>query len=384
MASTNNEYQITIGGIEMEVHKIDYGQRVYQGTLDAIRQVIIATMLVIDSYNGETIGEPWISDRDEYVAGATPSTGAQVAYTLDEPLEIPVSISNTPIKSLSGYNHIESSTGDMDVEYITEEYQPLVDLISGSGNRFEGLDWDRASTLTLPDYTGYSYTPPCEGVLISTSYGSVGSTIVKRTGYDDMNLSYRADTWSTAWIPVTTAEYTLKRGASGDSYPSGSWLKFIPWKITTGGDGGSSSCDYSTTEHVVGKWIDGSDVYERTVHLDSLSSSPLDWETLFQESVGVIVSVTGCFLRTTGEMCDIGSTSFGVCYNPTIHQGYVCYYYTESNISEFTITVRYTKTSSNNRSLSTLSKGPNEESVDKVDKVDEPTETIEEKEETER
>ena len=83
-------------------------------------------------------------------------------------------------------------------------------------------------------------------------------------------------------------------------------------------------------------------------------------------------------------MCDIGSTSFRVCYNPTIHQGYVCYYYTESNISEFTITVRYTKTSSNNRSLSTLSKGPNEESVDKVDKVDEPTETIEEKEETER
>ena len=95
----------------MQVHKIDYGQRVYQGTLDVIRQVIIATMLVIDSYNGETIGEPWISDRDEYVAGTTPSTGAQVAYTLAEPLEIPVTVSNLPIKSLSGYNHIESSTG---------------------------------------------------------------------------------------------------------------------------------------------------------------------------------------------------------------------------------------------------------------------------------
>lgn len=116
----------------MQVHKIDYGQRVYQGTLDAIRQVIIATMLVIDSYNGETIGEPWISDRDEYVAGTTPSTGAQVAYTLAEPLEIPVTVSNLPIKSLSGYNHIESSTGEMEVEYITGEYQPLVDLIESS------------------------------------------------------------------------------------------------------------------------------------------------------------------------------------------------------------------------------------------------------------
>ena len=116
----------------MEVHKIDYGQRVYQGTLDAVRQVIIATMLVIDAYNGEAIGEPWISDRDEYVAGTTPSTGAQVAYTLDEPLEIPVVVSNLPIKSLSGYTHIESSTGDMEVEYITEEFQPIVDLIESN------------------------------------------------------------------------------------------------------------------------------------------------------------------------------------------------------------------------------------------------------------
>ena len=111
----------------MEVHKIDYGQRVYQGTLDAVRQVIIATMLVIDSYNGETIGEPWISDRDEYVAGTTPSTGAQVAYTLDAPLEIPVTVTNLPVKSLSGYNHIESSTGDMTIDYITDAYQNFVD-----------------------------------------------------------------------------------------------------------------------------------------------------------------------------------------------------------------------------------------------------------------
>ena len=118
----------------MEVHKIDYGQRVYQGTLDAVRQVIIATMLVIDSYNGETIGEPWISDRDEYVAGTTPSTGAQVAYTLDEPLEIPVAISNLPIRTLSGYNHIESSTGEMEVEYFPAKEQPLIDLIPEASN----------------------------------------------------------------------------------------------------------------------------------------------------------------------------------------------------------------------------------------------------------
>ena len=183
----------------MEVHKIDYGQRVYQGTLDAVRQVIIATMLVIDSYNGETIGEPWISDRDEYVAGATPSTGAQVAYTLDEPLEIPVAVSNLPIKSLSGYNHIESSTGEMEVEYITGTYQPLVDLIpEGSGGDLysttptqvgEWIDGSAIMRVALSGswtiYTGNGSS----NIDVGSTYAGkrlLKCTILYNNGYDDM------------------------------------------------------------------------------------------------------------------------------------------------------------------------------------------------------
>lgn len=140
----------------------------------------------------------------------------------------------------------------------------------GSGGAvFDGLDWDNATTLTLPDYTGYEYTPPCEGVLMSTSYGSVGGTVVKRTGYDDVFMSYRDDTWSTAWVPVTTATYTLKRASSSASYPNDSWLKFIPWKVS-GGSG--SAYNYSTTEHKVGTWTDGSDIYEVTLTNIQLSS----------------------------------------------------------------------------------------------------------------
>ena len=148
----------------MQVHKIDYGQRVYQGTLDAIRQVIIATMLVIDSYNGETIGEPWISDRDEYVAGATPSTGAQVAYTLDEPLEIPVTVSNLPIKSLSGYNHIESSTGEMEIEYFPAKEQPLIDLIPEASNMHEYSTAEHAVGTWIDGETIYEQTYTYSGI----------------------------------------------------------------------------------------------------------------------------------------------------------------------------------------------------------------------------
>lgn len=52
-----------------------------------------------------------------------------IVYSLVTPTTTPVTPTNLPIKSLSGYNHIESSTGDMEVEYITERFQPLIDLI---------------------------------------------------------------------------------------------------------------------------------------------------------------------------------------------------------------------------------------------------------------
>lgn len=56
------------------------------------------------------------------------------AYELATPTTTPVTVSNIPIRTLSGYNHIESSTGDMEIEYIRDTYQPLVDLIQSSSH----------------------------------------------------------------------------------------------------------------------------------------------------------------------------------------------------------------------------------------------------------
>lgn len=41
---------------------------------------------------------------------------------------------------------------------------------------------------------------------------------------------------------------------------------------TSEGGGGGSSHDYSTTEHVVGTWIDGKPLYEKTVDMGSFST----------------------------------------------------------------------------------------------------------------
>lgn len=62
----------------------------------------------------------------------TAMAGVKLAYTLTTPTTTPVTPTNLPIKSLSGYTHIESSTGDMEIEYITKTYEPLVDLIEAS------------------------------------------------------------------------------------------------------------------------------------------------------------------------------------------------------------------------------------------------------------
>ena len=62
----------------------------------------------------------------------------QVAYQLATPTTSSVTPTNLPIKSLSGYNHIESSTGDLDITYITEGYQEFVDEIESTYGRRKG------------------------------------------------------------------------------------------------------------------------------------------------------------------------------------------------------------------------------------------------------
>ena len=58
---------------------------IYGGTVDAVTGVGEKTWGYIASYNGESLPGEWISDRDVYTSGTTPTTGAQVAYKLATP-----------------------------------------------------------------------------------------------------------------------------------------------------------------------------------------------------------------------------------------------------------------------------------------------------------
>lgn len=126
--------------------------------------------------------------------------------------------------------------------------------------------------------------------------------------------------------PVTSSD-----NGSTLSVVNGTWAKTAPKT-------------WSTTEHVVGKWIDGTtDVYERSFHVDGLSGAPYDWESMFEVNVADIVRTEGSTHKSNGEIISIENSGFRVCANPQVHPGYMCYHFTDSSVTEFTVTVQYTK-----------------------------------------
>ena len=88
---------------------------VYGGTLDVTNGVLTVDRAQIASYAGETLPSTWVSDRDVYSAGATPTTGAQVVYELATP--ITYHLTPQEITTLLGQNNIWADTGDMSVTY---------------------------------------------------------------------------------------------------------------------------------------------------------------------------------------------------------------------------------------------------------------------------
>ncbi len=96
-----------------QTYSITFGDAgtVYGGTLNPVTGELIVTDAEIESYNGETLPSTWISDRDVYAEGATPTIGAQVVYKLAEPLEY--DLSHTEIRTLLGNNNIWANTGDI-------------------------------------------------------------------------------------------------------------------------------------------------------------------------------------------------------------------------------------------------------------------------------
>lgn len=93
---------------------------VYGGTLDVTNGLLTVTYGYIESYDGEELPGEWISDRDVYAAGTTPSSGAEVVYKLDEEDYEIYQIQTQSLTMLEGINNIWSDAGPVSVTYIPD------------------------------------------------------------------------------------------------------------------------------------------------------------------------------------------------------------------------------------------------------------------------
>lgn len=85
---------------------------VYGGTLNVTTGVLTVTHGYIASYNNETLSSKWISDRDVYASGTTPTIGAEVVYELATSQT--VQLTSTEVLTLLGENNIFADCGDIE------------------------------------------------------------------------------------------------------------------------------------------------------------------------------------------------------------------------------------------------------------------------------
>lgn len=251
--------------------------------------VVMYEFLMYECLDDNVTGT-WDSTKWQRTTAGEHGGGSDVEIT--PTLATGTKIADFEIDGVSGELYAPSGGGGASYEELTQaEYNALTpaekmngtmyfitDASGGGGSTvvIEGLDYDSAETLTLPDYTGYTYTPTEDGVLMLKAYGSVGGVSIEATGDDTLNLSVLGDTWTCPWIPVNKGtEYTLKRMAQSSSFPNDSWFKFIPWKHSSGGGGGSSEI-YDDTERAVGTYF-GNTLYKKTIRQTNVSGSPSEW-----------------------------------------------------------------------------------------------------------
>lgn len=125
-ATYNDDISVNYPATETGYNACRY---IYGGELNLTTGVLTVTHGYIASYDGETINEPWISSIDKYVAGNSPSTGAQVVY----PLTTPTTIQLTPeeVRSFLGTNNLWANTGDSEVTYFAQPNVPTEVLYKG-------------------------------------------------------------------------------------------------------------------------------------------------------------------------------------------------------------------------------------------------------------
>lgn len=93
---------------------------VYGGTVDIVSGVLTVIWGYIASYNGETLTGEWMSSKDVYVSGTTPSLGAEVAYELASP--ITYQLTAQQVDMLLNNNYFSTAEENMTIKYLAASH----------------------------------------------------------------------------------------------------------------------------------------------------------------------------------------------------------------------------------------------------------------------
>lgn len=97
---------------------------VYGGTIDVVSGELKITWGYIASYNGETLPGVWMSSKEVYAEGTSPSLGAEVSYILSTP--ITATIDPTEIELNEGENYVWTEEGTTTLTYMARAAQRVL------------------------------------------------------------------------------------------------------------------------------------------------------------------------------------------------------------------------------------------------------------------
>lgn len=424
----------------------------------SVDKILISAAKNLNVPVGELLGIDTVEDWKTWLS----THNLEVVYSTEQATSS-VTPTNLPVKSLNGYSHIESTTGDMDIEYITSKYSPLAKSnfkgatasangesglvpapsagdnskylradgtwqpVSGGGgsSSFAGLTDVNFTDLADEDFAQYDATSQTwknvaisgvsvEPVIYSTDERKIGvwadgKPLYQKTLLWSGTLTLTSSAWTT--IPFTNVpsnmEYcqitelvtdcifdnrvrmlidsgVIKGASSQASQTVTSIVANIQYtkSTDTAGSGtwtpsGVPAVHYSTDEKVVGTWIDGSTIYEKTWEFASpLTVSQSSWTatTINKTGIAKIINAIGHHSSSTfwGSICATAAESGDYVKLLTFRNN--------DSISVKYLTLQYTKTAVTRSETPSETKGGESEVKEEVKESSEPIlEPLEEK-----
>jgi len=253
-------------------------------------------------------------------------------------------------------------------ELTKAEYDALSEDEKNNGYTYYVTDEDSGGgggDITVDDTLSITSTNPVQNKVITNNFSNYATTSSLANYATTVDLQNYATTSSlvdfvtTADLTnyATTAElanYATTADLSGkqDTLTAGANITIQNNVISAQTGGGSSALNYSETEQEIGTWIDGSTIYQKTIHFNHIR---VESGTNLSHNIANIDKIISCEYFMYGPLENVDSSLFSPavdsdgylgCYaTASVIKFYGTSYFVARSNRTWYFTLRYTKTS---------------------------------------